>query len=181
MKVTCEYCGCYVDVDENTTCPNCLAELGSSIKAEKERVDEEQEAEREREAEEKAQEAKDDHISEIIQGVSNVAAAFVASKTAQNTQVVAQPAPPKHEEPERKRGLLETLFGSGDDAKDDPEKPMKHPRPDGNRHGGNPGDARNRAMRNTPTGKRVSMDAHRGPGSGAGGPGGHGGPGAGRR
>lgn len=38
MKVICEYCGSYVDVGENSTCPNCGVPLAGSIKTEQEKV-----------------------------------------------------------------------------------------------------------------------------------------------
>ena len=94
MKVICEYCGCYVETDENTRCPHCVAELGSSIKAEKERQAKEEEAARQREAEvhqreaeAKAKEAQEEHVSEIIQGLAGVATAVVTGiATAKETK-----------------------------------------------------------------------------------------------
>ena len=80
MKVVCEYCGSYVEADENMRCPLCLAELGSSVRTEQDRVDQQEEEERQRVAEEKAQEAKDEHISEVIKGIAGVATAFVAGR-----------------------------------------------------------------------------------------------------
>ena len=32
MNVQCEYCGSYVEVAENCTCPNCCAPLGNAVK-----------------------------------------------------------------------------------------------------------------------------------------------------
>lgn len=82
MKVVCEYCGSYVEADENMKCPSCLAELGSSVQAEQERIAKEEEAEQARQTEEKAQEAKEEHVSEIIQGIAGVATAVVTGVTA---------------------------------------------------------------------------------------------------
>lgn len=38
MKLVCEYCDSYVDVDENNICPMCNAPLGSAIAAERARL-----------------------------------------------------------------------------------------------------------------------------------------------
>ena len=53
MKVFCEYCGSYVDADENENCPNCNAGLGDSIRTQEERLKKEA-AEKQRVEEEKA-------------------------------------------------------------------------------------------------------------------------------
>ena len=95
MKVTCEYCGSYVEADENLKCPLCGATLGSAVDTERARLQEQAELERQHEAEEAAQEAKDAHISEIIDGVASVATAFAANTAATSSQTHTQP--PEHE------------------------------------------------------------------------------------
>ena len=98
MKVTCEYCGGYVEADENMKCPLCCAELGSAVAAEQERVEQAEEAEREREAEEKAAEAKQGTVSQIIQGVTSVATAIAAGAT--HSSAAHRPAGPMGEPPQ---------------------------------------------------------------------------------
>ena len=103
MKVTCEYCGSYVDADENMKCPLCGGALEGAVEAEQKRVEQQEEAEHQRELEETAQEAKEGHISEIINGVASVATAFAAGKgiagafssTSSSNQTDVPPAPPE--------------------------------------------------------------------------------------
>ncbi len=76
MKVTCEYCDSYVEADENMKCPLCGAGLGDAVQAEQARADQREEEKFRRESEEKAQEAKETHISEVINGVAGVATAL---------------------------------------------------------------------------------------------------------
>lgn len=175
MKVTCEYCGCYVEADENMKCPNCVAGLGSAVQAERERIAAEEEAERQRiaaeeeaerqrEADAKAQEAKAEHITEVIKGITTVASAVIAGNAASKeeknatkvkTVVVERPATP-HGGPVHH------------DHVPVPNEPLKHARVD---------------MPDKP-GKHVHVAGNDGPGGhGApgGGPGGHsahGGPGS---
>ena len=78
MKVVCEYCGSYVEADENMKCPLCNGALGTAVQTEQEHIEQQQEIAYQREAEAKAQEAKEDHISEVITGVANVATALAA-------------------------------------------------------------------------------------------------------
>ena len=80
MKVICEYCGSYVEADENMKCPLCMGELGSAVLQEQQRQEQAEALEQQREVEEQAQEAKDEHISEVIQGITSVATAFVAGR-----------------------------------------------------------------------------------------------------
>lgn len=84
MKVKCEYCESYVEADENMKCPLCNAPLSGSVEAVQKREEEAEQAAYERAAEVQEQEAKNEHISEIIQGVTNVASAVVAGVTATN-------------------------------------------------------------------------------------------------
>ena len=84
MKVTCEYCGSYVEIDENMKCPLCNAALGTSIQAEQARAEEREEEARQHEAEEKAQDAREGHISEVIAGIASVATAIAAGVTRSN-------------------------------------------------------------------------------------------------
>ena len=104
MKVTCEYCGSYVDADENMKCPLCGGALEGAVEAEQKRVEQQEEAEHQRELEETAQEAKEGHISEIINGVASVATAFAAGKgiagafsstSSSSTSTDVPPAPPE--------------------------------------------------------------------------------------
>ena len=85
MKVVCEYCGSYVEADENMRCPLCLGELGSAVQAQEARAEQKEEEERQQEAEEKAQEAKDEHVSEIIKGITGVATALIGAHAAAST------------------------------------------------------------------------------------------------
>ena len=123
MKVVCEYCGSYVEADENMKCPLCCAELGSAVRTEQSRLAKVEEAERQYEAEVAAQEAKDDHISEIIQGVTNVATAIAAGKTVSQSpnerRPMEEPADTERKHRERpprdkgeRSGMGQTIFGS---------------------------------------------------------------------
>lgn len=104
MKVVCEYCDSYVEADENMKCPLCGAALGAAVQSEQERIEAQEEAQHQRELEVKAQEAKDDHISEVITGVANVATAFAAGA-----------------------GLSGTLNNSADGETDDEGRPPEPP------------------------------------------------------
>lgn len=96
MKVVCKYCGSYVEADENMKCPSCLAELGSAVQQEEARLEEQEEAEQQREAEEKAQESKDEHISEVIEGITSVATAFFTGRSSSsNTAFESDGRPPE--------------------------------------------------------------------------------------
>lgn len=170
MKVVCEYCGSYVEADENMRCPLCVAELGSAVKAEQARIAQEEAAEQARLAEEKAQEAKEEHVSEIIQGIAGVASAVVAGVTASNAAKDESdarehpPLPPDGERPRHAR------MGEPDFAN-------KPPRPDGAiGHEGHDGTrpANHEHMR------AGGFDGHGGSGGGMR-PGGHGGSGGGMR
>ena len=103
MKIVCEYCDSYVEVDENMKCPLCGGPLGTAIKAEQERIEQEKAAEAQREADEaareaeaKAQEAKEDHISEIIAGITSVATAIITGKSADDDDKPEPSVPPAH-------------------------------------------------------------------------------------
>lgn len=85
MKVTCEYCGSYVEADENMKCPLCDGALGSAVLSEQKRSEEQQEEAYQREAEEKAREAKEEHISEAIAGIASVATAIAGNVTRSDT------------------------------------------------------------------------------------------------
>ena len=163
MKVVCEYCGSYVEADENMRCPLCVAELGSAVKAEQARIAKEEAAEQARAAEEKAQEAKEEHVSEIIQGIAGVASAVVAGVTASNAakdesdaddDLGHRPPPPPNGERPRHAHMGEPDFANK------PQRPEGH---DGARS------ASHGHMRSG------DFDGHGGPGGPGGGmrPGGH--------
>ena len=103
MKVVCEYCGSYVEADENMKCPLCMGELGSAVLQEQQRQEQAEAAEQQREAEEEVQEAKEEHISEVIQGITSVATAFVAGRAASRDDVSTDdgrpPEPPDGRRP----------------------------------------------------------------------------------
>ncbi len=125
MKVTCEYCGSYVEADENLKCPFCGATLGGAVATEQARIEEQAEIERQHEAEEAAQEAKENHISEIIGGVASVASAFATSKAAANAQTTASTVPSMAPAPDSrscppKRPMRE---GGGRPSHDMPKRP----------------------------------------------------------
>ena len=122
MKITCEYCDSYVEIDEHMKCPMCCAPLGNSVEIAKAKAAKEEQAEREREAQIQEQEARDTHISEIIQGVSSVAAAFISGVTAAkgpavHTQKQAQPyvrtGMSHHERPTRLVGFASSTKRMG--------------------------------------------------------------------
>lgn len=103
MKIVCEYCDSYVEVDENMKCPLCGGPLGTTIKAEQERIEQEKAAEAQRaadeaarEAEAKAQEAKEGHVSEIIAGITSVATAIITGKAADDDDEPEPPTLPAH-------------------------------------------------------------------------------------
>ena len=163
MKVVCEYCGSYVEADENMKCPLCVAELGSAVKAEQERIAKEEEVEYTRQVEAKAQEAKEEHVSEIIQGVVSVASAVAASVTASNAEDDEEddekhrpPLPPNGEKPKHVHAG-EPDFGN------------KPPRPDGAIGRDGRGGARPASHEHKHSG---GSGEHGGPGGGKG-PGGH--------
>lgn len=128
MKVVCEYCGSYVEADENMRCPLCVAELGSSVKAEQDRLAKEEEAERQREAEEKAQEAKEEHVSEVIKGVAGVAAAVVAGLSSSNQEKQKHAAEQRPSMP--REGFEHHARFDGPGGPGAPDGHMKHARQD---------------------------------------------------
>ena len=76
-KVCCEYCGSYVDTDENETCPNCGGSLKDAILKEKTKLRLAQIAEEERQAQldKEAKEAQDtDEVFDLIKTIAGSAA-----------------------------------------------------------------------------------------------------------
>ncbi|MCR5693836.1 MAG: hypothetical protein K6G89_02555 [Clostridia bacterium] len=51
MKLICEYCDSYVEVNENAVCPCCHAPLGQTVRAEQLRIQKENEIALQRQAE----------------------------------------------------------------------------------------------------------------------------------
>ncbi|MBQ6586325.1 MAG: hypothetical protein IJH83_05925 [Coriobacteriales bacterium] len=99
VKLVCEYCDSYVDVDEQDTCPYCLAPMGVAIEAERARIAAEQEAaaqaaaaqaEAERaEAEaQRAAQAKSEN-KQLIAGVLNTAVASIFGGKKQSSSIPA--------------------------------------------------------------------------------------------
>ncbi len=80
MKVVCEYCGSYVEADENLKCPLCGGNLGSAVQTEQARIEAQEELGYQRETAEAAEEAKNEHISQIINGVAGAVTAYAAGK-----------------------------------------------------------------------------------------------------
>ena len=88
MKITCEYCGCYVEADENNRCPCCTAPLGESIRAEEERLKKEAEekaakekAEAEASAEAAAKAAQTQAITSAITGIASTLGAAILNSS----------------------------------------------------------------------------------------------------
>lgn len=96
MKIICEYCGCYVEADENNLCPCCAAPLGESIRAEEERLKKE-EAEKAAAEAAKAQEeaeaaAKAEKEQAVIGAITGLASSIGAALTNKpSSSVPAQP------------------------------------------------------------------------------------------
>ena len=76
-KVCCEYCGSYVDVGKNETCPNCGGSLKDAILKEKTRQRLAQIAEEERQdklAKEAKEEQDTDEVFDLIRTIAGSAA-----------------------------------------------------------------------------------------------------------
>lgn len=90
MKVQCEYCGAYVEADENMKCPLCNAALGDAVaaaqEAEAQAAEAEAQAEHERELELQEQEAKSSHIDNTIKGISSISTTLAAGATVSQAQ-----------------------------------------------------------------------------------------------
>ncbi len=94
MKITCEYCGCYVEADENNLCPCCAAPLGDSIRAEEERLKkeaEEQAAKEGAKAAEEAEAAADAAKEQAITGAITGLAASIGTALLNNSAHQTQP------------------------------------------------------------------------------------------
>lgn len=77
MKVICDYCDSYVEIEENEVCPNCGGPLSNPITVEKTRqrlemieLEEKVEARRQQEKAEKEQEENFELIKDIALGVA---------------------------------------------------------------------------------------------------------------
>ena len=101
VKLVCEYCDSYVDVEEQDTCPYCLAPMGVAIEAERARVAAEQaaaaeaaaaqaEAARQEAEAQRAAQAKSEN-KQLIAGVLSTAVAsiFGGSKKQTTTSIPA--------------------------------------------------------------------------------------------
>jgi hypothetical protein len=130
MKITCEYCGCYVEADENNRCPCCTAPLGESIRAEEERLRKEAEekaaqekAAQEAAAESAAQAARTQAITSAITGIASTLGAAIlnSSSGSSGTRPPADPPsgrrgvhrPPEHPGRPHAAGKRSGRHGSG--------------------------------------------------------------------
>ncbi len=79
MKIICEYCESYVDTDEYSVCPYCLAPLGSSIR----RVEQEKKWEKQKkeaaEAKKLTEQRQAEQDAKLLEAFKDVATAAAGS------------------------------------------------------------------------------------------------------
>lgn len=77
MRLTCEYCDSYVDIDTEANCPLCGAPMGDAIRAAEARRKAEADrlaAEAAKKAEEEAEQRRKDQMMQTISNIAGVAA-----------------------------------------------------------------------------------------------------------
>ncbi len=91
MKLNCAYCGSYVEVDENCTCPMCGAPMGEAVKAEEERQAKAAAEEQARLEQEAAEQAQQEQTAAIISGIAGIAGSILGASSAKKAT-----RPPRH-------------------------------------------------------------------------------------
>ena len=88
MRVTCEYCDSYVDIDTESVCPLCGAPLGDVLRAAQRRAAEEAQRRADEEkarAEKEAEQQKQQMILSTISNIAGVAAGTILGTAVRHT------------------------------------------------------------------------------------------------